>query len=47
MPPLIQLQQVHKSYAAGTGQVAALHPLDRGVEPGEFSGSHGWERAEN
>ncbi|WP_372017949.1 methionine ABC transporter ATP-binding protein [Pseudoxanthomonas sp. 10H] len=38
MPPSIQLQQVHKSYAAGGRQVAALHPLDLEIQAGEVFG---------
>ena len=38
MPPLIQLQQVHKSYATGGRQVAALHPLDLEIQAGEVFG---------
>ena len=38
MSPLIQFQQVHKSYATGERRVAALQPLDLEVRAGEVFG---------
>ena len=35
---MIRFQQVHKSYAVGGRQVAALHPLDLEIEAGEVFG---------
>src|SRR5690606_41638985 len=37
-PPVIRFQQVHKSYAVGGRQVAALHPLDLEIQAGEVFG---------
>ncbi len=36
--PVIRFQQVHKSYAVGGRQVAALHPLDLEIRAGEVFG---------